>query len=68
MTKKKTDPCDLSGFLYSSAFPLSVLCMHKFRKYNTSSPIQTILSAPESHRIMPVGSRAVPPVGNHTPP
>lgn len=31
-----------------------------------SSLIQTILSAPESHRIMPVGSRAVPPVGNLT--
>ncbi len=31
-----------------------------------SSLIQTILSAPESHRIMPYGSRAVPPVGNYT--
>ncbi len=36
------------------------------------SPIQTILSAPESHRIMPCGSRAEgrkapsPPVGNFT--
>ena len=33
-----------------------------------SSSIQTILSAPEFHRILPFGSRAVPPVGNRTPP
>ena len=32
----------------------------------SSSFIQTILSAPESHRIMPLGPRALPPVGNHT--
>jgi len=32
----------------------------------TSSLIQTILSAPESHRIMPFGSRALPPVGTCT--
>ena len=32
----------------------------------SSSSIQTILSAPESHRIIPFGSRALPPVGNHT--
>ena len=32
----------------------------------SSSFIQTILSAPESHRIMPLGPRALPPVGNRT--
>ena len=32
----------------------------------SSSLIQTILSAPESHRIMPLGPRALPPVGNRT--
>ena len=32
----------------------------------SSSLIQTILSASELHRIMPCGSRAVPPVGNYT--
>ena len=31
-----------------------------------SSSIQTVLSAPESHRIMPFGSRALPPVGTCT--
>ena len=31
-----------------------------------SSFIQTILSASESHRIMPCGSWAIPPVGNRT--
>jgi len=31
--------------------------------HRSSSSIQTLLSAPESHRIMPFGSRAVPPVG-----
>jgi len=31
-----------------------------------SSFIQTILSASELHRIMPFGSWALPPVGNHT--
>ena len=31
-----------------------------------SSFIQTVLSAPESHRIMPFGSRALPPVGTCT--
>ena len=31
-----------------------------------SSFIQTVLSASEFHRIMPYGSWAVPPVGNHT--
>lgn len=35
-------------------------------QYIDSSFIQTILSASELHRIMPYGSRAVPPVGNHT--
>ena len=36
------------------------------RSYVYSSFIQTILSALEFHQIMPFGSRAVPPVGNHT--
>ena len=31
----------------------------------SSSFIQTILSAPESHRIMPLGPRALPPVGEY---
>ena len=32
----------------------------------SSSFIQTILSAPESHRIMPSRPAALPPVGNRT--
>jgi hypothetical protein len=32
----------------------------------SSSSIQTLLSASEFHRIMPYGSRALPPVGNFT--
>ena len=37
-----------------------MICMRE------SSFLQTILSVPESHRIMPHGSRTVPPVGNCT--
>jgi hypothetical protein len=36
------------------------------RKIIASSFIQTVLSASESHRIMPCGSWALPPVGNCT--
>ena len=48
---------------------LRALILHSFIQKSTvlsSSSIQTVLSAPESHRIMPFGSRALPPVGNHT--
>ena len=44
--------------------------LHKHRTVQAlrlvSSFIQTVLSASEFHRIMPYGSWAVPPVGNHT--
>ena len=45
------------------------LILHSFISKSTvlsSSLIQTILSAPESHQIIPLGSRALPPVGNLT--
>ena len=48
---------------------LRALILHSFIQKSTvlsSSSIQTVLSAPESHRIMPLGSRALPPVGNCT--
>ena len=48
---------------------LRALILHSFIQKSTvlsSSSIQTVLSAPESHRIMPLGSRALPPVGNLT--
>ena len=48
---------------------LRALILHSFIQKSTvlsSSSIQTILSAPESHRIMPLGSRALPPVGTCT--
>ena len=47
---------------------LRALTLHSSIKITvpSSSFIQTILSAPESHRIMPLGPRALPPVGNHT--
>ena len=47
---------------------LRALILHSFKKSTvlSSSSIQTVLSAPESHRIMPLGSRALPPVGNLT--
>ena len=48
---------------------LRALILHSFIQKSTvlsSSFIQTVLSAPESHRIMPFGSRALPPVGNLT--
>ena len=48
---------------------LRALILHSFIQKSTvlsSSSIQTVLSAPESHRIMPLGSRALPPVGTCT--
>ena len=39
---------------------------HYLCSLHKSSSIQTILSAPESHRFMPFGSRALPPVGTFT--
>ena len=35
---------------------------------DSTSSIQTLLSALESHQFMPYGSRALPPVGNFAPP
>ena len=64
----------------------SVTCLHPSAKNKNPEPfdsgrqirkckmhpslIQTVLSAPESHRIMRAkcGSRAIPPVGSFTPP
>ena len=42
--------------------------LHFIKLHSTqpSSSIQTLLSAPESHRFMPFGSRALPPVGTFT--
>lgn len=37
-----------------------------YQRFFSSSFIQTILSASESHRIIPYGSRALPPVGTYT--
>ena len=39
-----------------------------FISNDSTSSIQTLLSALESHQFMPYGSRALPPVGNFTPP
>ena len=42
--------------------------LHSFRCVKRFSFIQTVLSASESHRIIPCGSWAIPPVENFTPP
>ena len=41
---------------------------HFLLQFYPYSLIQTILSALESHQIMHLCARAIPPVGNHTPP
>ena len=63
--------CLIISYIKSSEMDhhLRALILHSFIQKSTvlsSSSIQTVLSAPESHRIMPFGSRALPPVGNHT--
>ena len=63
--------CLIISYIKSSEMDhhLRALILHSFIQKSTvlsSSSIQTVLSAPESHRIMPLGSRALPPVGNLT--
>jgi hypothetical protein len=59
-------PLRLPAFTFSIKKPVAVIYYGQHAQLIVSSSIQTILSAPESHRIMPYGSRAVPPVGNCT--
>ena len=43
-------------------------CLKQIHRIAETSSIQTVLSALESHQILPFGSRAIPPVGNRTQP